>query len=71
MPTYVYQCPECQVKFECVHRMSEAGPSSCQSCHAQGLVRVITQGNFVLKGEGWYNDGYGLQGSKSSDKKGE
>jgi len=59
MPTYVYRCRVCEYVFERVHRMSDQGPTSCSQCHAEDISKLITSGQFILKGDGWYHDGYG------------
>ena len=66
MPTYVYQCQACQYMFETVHRMTEAGPAVCPQCQAPTPQRRITSGQFILKGEGWYRDGYGARSSAAA-----
>lgn len=68
MPTYVYRCQSCQHVFERVHSMSAAGPTDCQACHKPTLQKLITGSQFILKGKGWYHDGYG---SQTPSKKGE
>lgn len=60
MPTYVYQCKRCAHEFERVHGMHDEGPQACEACVATDVVRKITASHFVLKGSGWYRDGYGL-----------
>ena len=58
MPTYHYCCESCQETFAHTKRMHEAVPSTCPQCGHEGLKQVIMQGNFHLKGQGWYVDGY-------------
>jgi putative FmdB family regulatory protein len=68
MPTYSYQCEACQREFEKEQRISEEALRKCPSCGKLKLRRLITSGNFILKGGGWYSDGYGSGGSGSSKK---
>ena len=66
MPTYSYQCEACQREFEKEQRISESAIRKCPSCGKLKLRRLISSGNFILKGGGWYSDGYGSKASKSS-----
>ena len=66
MPTYSYQCEACEREFEKEQRISEEALKKCPSCGKLKLRRLITSGNFILKGGGWYSDGYGAGGSKKS-----
>jgi putative FmdB family regulatory protein len=66
MPTYNYRCAACGAEFERVQRMSEDPIKECLKCGKQEASRQITQGNFILKGGGWYGDLY----SGNSNKKG-
>jgi putative FmdB family regulatory protein len=76
MPTYSYQCEACDREFEKEQRISEAAIRKCPSCGKLKLRRLITSGNFILKGGGWYSDGYGnssksAKSAKPSDAAGE
>jgi putative FmdB family regulatory protein len=66
MPTYSYQCEACQREFEKEQRISESAIRKCPACGKLKLRRLISSGNFILKGGGWYSDGYGSKASKSS-----
>ncbi len=66
MPTYVYECAVCRHEFELVQRMSEAPIRQCPSCDGNTVHRKVTPAAFILKGGGWYADGYGRSsGAKS------
>lgn len=53
---YEYKCPKCGV-IEINHSMKET-KEVCPIC-GQKIERIITGGTgFVLKGGGWYKDGY-------------
>lgn len=56
MITYVYRCP-CGHKFEHQQSIIEDALSECPKCHKNTLVKIIQQGNFSLKGAGWFNSG--------------
>ncbi len=65
MPTYEYQCKECEHVEEVRHGMNEASPTQCPKCTHESLQRLISSTSFHLKGGGWYSDLYGS--SKKSD----
>lgn len=64
MPTYEYQCQACGHQMEAFQRITEAALTDCPSCNKPSLQRLISSGNFLLKGGGWYKDGYGSQKDK-------
>lgn len=67
MPTYTYACDACSREMELEQRISEAPLKKCPKCGKTKLRRLITGGNFILKGGGWYADGYGAAGSKKGE----
>jgi putative FmdB family regulatory protein len=69
MPTYSYACDACGGSFELEQRISEDPIKKCSLCGKPQAKRQIVSGNFILKGGGWYSDGYGS--SKSSSSKAE
>ena len=66
MPTYSYTCDACGKSFEKEQRIVEDPIKVCELCGKPKARRQITSGNFILKGGGWYSDGYGSS-SKSSN----
>ena len=58
MPTYHYRCESCHELFDHTKRMHDPSPSVCPACGGGVVKQVIMQGNFHLKGQGWYEDGY-------------
>ena len=58
MPTYDYRCDVCGHEFEREQRISEPPVKKCPKCRKMKSRRMITNGNFILKGGGWYADGY-------------
>src|ERR1700712_586077 len=66
MPTYEYTCEACGNNWEAEQRISEPKLTDCPKCGAPKAKRLISGGNFMLKGGGWYADGYGNKPSKSS-----
>jgi putative FmdB family regulatory protein len=68
MPTYSYLCDACGKSFEKEQRISEDALKTCVLCGKDQAHRQIVSGNFILKGGGWYSDGYGSSKSKASAK---
>lgn len=60
MPIYEYLCPDCDTRFQKLMKINEAAPP-CPSCSNEQVEKQISIGSFVLKGGGWYKDGYGLR----------
>jgi putative FmdB family regulatory protein len=69
MPTYEYGCEACGTSWELEQRISEAPVKECPKCGELKAKRLISGGNFLLKGGGWYADGYGSssKGGKKSE----
>ena len=67
MPTYEYGCEACGNTWEVEQRITEDPLKDCPACKKQSAKRLISGGTFLLKGGGWYADGYGNK--KSSDSK--
>lgn len=68
MPTYDYECTKGH-QFEVVQRMTEPPLKRCKICRSK-VQRLISAPAFILKGGGWYSDGYssGGNGSSANDK---
>ncbi len=71
MPTYNYRCGACGHEFERVQRITEDAIKTCPSCNGESASRLITSGNFILRGSGWYSDAYSGGSNKKSEAKGE
>jgi putative FmdB family regulatory protein len=55
---YEYKCSNCNVHFEHEQKITEKPKKKCKSCGKFTLIRLISKSDFVLKGAGWYKDGY-------------
>ncbi len=71
MPTYEYECTRgCQ--FEVQQSIKDDAFATCQKAfcpEGRGGVKVkrlISAARFILKGGGWYSDGYGSRSGSSS-----
>lgn len=69
MPTYDYACGACGHEFELEQRITEPPAKKCPKCGKNKASRQISQGNFILKGGGWYADGYGASKKPAASKK--
>lgn len=59
MPTYDYQCTECDHKMEVFHAMSAAPLVDCPACGKPGLRKLIGAGaGLLFKGSGFYQTDY-------------
>jgi putative FmdB family regulatory protein len=71
MPTYEYECSKGHV-FEVEQSITAEPLKRCKVCRAK-VRRLISASHFILKGSGWYADGYGSvkksSGDSSSDAK--
>jgi putative FmdB family regulatory protein len=68
MPTYGYECTACEKAFELDQRITDDPATTCALCGKETAKRVIVSGNFILKGSGWYADGYsGSGGNKGGE----
>lgn len=68
MPTYDYICTSCGNAWELEQRIVEDPVKKCPKCGADTAKRQISQGaGFILKGGGWYADGYGSKKSSSTE----
>jgi putative FmdB family regulatory protein len=59
MPIYEYQCHECEIKFEEMHRITDRDLPNCPSCGSAEVTKLISLSAFHLKGSGWYVTDYG------------
>lgn len=70
MPTYDYGCDACGNQWELEQRISADPVKKCPKCGKMKARRMISGGNFILKGGGWYADLYHKPSGGSSKKDG-
>jgi putative FmdB family regulatory protein len=70
MPTYTYICYSCRHEFEVEQRITDEPIKTCPSCGELRVHRTISSGNFVLKGGGWFKDGYSDKSSPKTEEGG-
>jgi len=69
MPTYDYVCDACEHRFETQQEMTAGPLKKCPECGKMKLRRLISGGTgFILKGGGWYKDGYGKTPPRKRDE---
>lgn len=68
MPTYEYGCEACGKTWELEQRITESPVKKCPECGQLKARRLISGGTFMLKGGGWYADGYGTKPPAKADK---
>jgi putative FmdB family regulatory protein len=64
--TYEYACEACGHQWEAEQSIKDAPLKKCAACGKQTAKRLVSGGTgFLLKGGGWYADGYGSKGGGS------
>ena len=58
--TYEYECthPECKHTWEEDQKITAQSIGVCPKCKQQTAKRLISKSSFILKGDGWFKDGY-------------
>ena len=64
MPIYEYKCQECGYLHEALQKISDEPLTTCPSCNADALTKLVSAAGFRLSGSGWYETDF-----KSGDKK--
>ena len=55
MPTYEYKCKKCGNIFEKFQSITEDPIKKCKSCDGEVYRLISKNGNFILKGNGYYS----------------
>lgn len=66
MPTYPYGCDSCGHEFEVFQKVTNLPIRECPRCNGVTATRRISAPPFILKGGGWYADGYSRSPSPST-----
>lgn len=56
--TYDYKCNSCLHIWEEEQSIKAEALTSCPQCQQETAERLISGGNFILKGDGWASSGY-------------
>jgi putative FmdB family regulatory protein len=65
VPTYDYECQQCNRTFEVRQRISAAPLTKCQACGGP-VRRLLAAAPFILKGRGWYVTDYPSESRKKA-----
>ena len=69
MPTYSYQCKNCDHRFKKFQSMTARVLRKCPECGETALERLIGTGaGFLFKGEGFYATDYRSSSYKEAEK---
>lgn len=60
MPIYEYICGRCKKFYEYFHNGSQDKKAICPHCGSNDAKKQVSKStSHILKGRGWYKDGYG------------
>lgn len=65
MPTYDYECEQCERTYEVRQRISAPPLTTCQYCGGQ-VHRLLAAAPFILKGSGWHVTDYPSEARKKA-----
>jgi putative FmdB family regulatory protein len=72
MPIYAFACDACGHHFDRLQKLSDANPTACPACGAEGKVqRRLTAPQFRLSGGGWYETDFKKDGDRKRNLAGE
>lgn len=72
MPIYAFACDACAHGFDRLQKLSDADPTVCPACGAEGAVRrQLTAPQFRLAGGGWYETDFKKDGDRKRNLAGE
>jgi len=70
MPTYEYECTNCNKIFDIFQKMTDKPLEKCPKCHKK-ITRLIGGGSgIIFKGPGFYATDYKKSSGRSSSSKG-
>jgi len=69
MPTYEYKCKKCGNTFEKFQSITADPIKNCKSCDGEVYRLISKNGNFILKGNGFYSTDYRNNNYKSEKKR--
>ena len=69
MPTYDYKCKECSSVQEEFHSISSNLEIKCKVCNIECEKIFSSEGNFVLKGDGWPSQSSRIKSSMTKKNK--
>jgi len=69
MPTYEYKCKKCGNAFEKFQSITADPLKKCKSCDGEVYRLISKNGNFILKGNGYYSTDNRNSSYKSEKKR--
>ncbi len=70
MPTYEYECPRCDHRFERFQGINDKPVKTCPECNGRKVKRLIGRGaGIIFKGSGFYQTDYRSESYKKDAKK--
>lgn len=70
MPTYDYECPRCNHRFERFQGINDKPLKTCPKCKGRKVKRLIGTGaGIIFKGSGFYETDYRSESYKKDAKK--
>lgn len=58
MPIRDYNCERCKKQYEYFHHGPNDQVPTCPHCGSKEAKKLPAKSDFILKGRGWYKDGY-------------
>ncbi len=69
MITYEYICDACKHEWETEQNIKDEPIKKCPKCECSQAKRLIANsGSFILKGDCWADDHYGLKSKNKKEK---
>ncbi|MEE2708737.1 MAG: FmdB family zinc ribbon protein [Gemmatimonadota bacterium] len=68
MPTYQYQCEDCEHAFEEFQSMTSDPVYTCPECEGSVKRLISGGGGFLFRGDGFYTTDYRSESYKKSEK---
>ena len=71
MPLFEFKCEPCDIKIELIQKAGDHPPLCCK-CMGR-MAKQVSRASFILKGGGWYKDGYSSSpsGNDTNEKQGD
>ena len=69
MPIYEYECIDQGHRFEVLQKMADDPIQVCETCGGK-VKKLVSAAGFMLKGSGWFKDGYSSNKPSSTPNEG-
>ncbi|MGI6595115.1 MAG: zinc ribbon domain-containing protein [Elusimicrobia bacterium] len=68
MPTYEYECTDCEHKFEQFQKMTDKPVTKCPKCKGKVKRLIGLGGGIIFKGPGFYTTEYRSENYKKRER---